>query len=320
MLKAANGFFTQLTAVLSSAHYIKCNDLTSVKKNTFRHPLLPYFLIAPQLVIILVFFIWPAIASLQLSFYLEGAFGGSQTFVGLQNYVDTLFKQSYLRSFLFTIVFSSMVTFLSLAVALLLAVKADRILRASKAYKTLIIWPYAIAPAVAGIIAVFLFDAQVGPLYTLLQHLWAFDMRTDASDATIALILVAVYKQVSINFVYFIAGLKGIPKDIKEAATIDCISGFRRFWTITFPLLAPTTFFLLVINITYAFFDTFAIIDTLTYGGPGSQTFSLAYKVYRDGFVGQDFGGSSAQSVVLMAFVIILTFIQFRYIEKKVHY
>lgn len=291
-----------------------------MKKNTFKHSPLPYILIAPQLVIIAIFFVWPALQSVNLSFYLEDPFGLSSQFVGLQNYIDSLSNDFYYRSVRFTAIFSTLVTFFSLALALLLAVKADNVIRGQNSYKILIIWPYAVAPAVAGLLAVFLFDSYVGPLYQLFNQLWAFDHKLDPTDATFAVVLVSVWKQVSVNFVYFMAGLQGIPKAVKEAAAIDCQSGIKRFWTMTFPLLAPTTFFLLVINITYAFFETFGIIDTLTRGRPGGETTTLVYKVYQDGFLGQDLGGSSAQSVVLMIFVMALTVIQFRYIEKKIHY
>lgn len=291
-----------------------------MKKHTFKHSPLPYLLIAPQMAIILIFFVWPAIQSVNLSFYLEDPFGLSSEFVGWQNYTDTFDNDFYYRSLRFTLIFSTLVTFFSLAIALLLAVKADKVIRGQNTYKTLIIWPYAIAPAVAGLLGVFLFDSHIGPLYALLNQMWAFDHKVDPVDATFIVILVSVWKQVSVNFVYFMAGLQGIPNAVKEAAAIDCKSGMKRFWTMTFPLLAPTTFFLLVINITYAFFETFGIIDTLTRGRPGGETTTLVYKVYQDGFLGADLGGSSAQSVILMIFVMILTVIQFRFIEKKIHY
>lgn len=291
-----------------------------MNKRTFKHSALPYFFIAPQLIIIAVFFVWPAVQSVQMSFYLQDPFGFSSTFVGLQNYIDSLSNPNYFRSFRFTLIFSVLVTFFSLALALLLAVKADHVIRGKNGYKTLIIWPYAIAPAVAGLFAVFLFDSHVGPLYQLFNQIWDFDHKLDSVDATFALVLVSVWKQVSVNFVYFIAGLQGIPHSVKEAAAIDCKSRSKRFWTITFPLLAPTTFFLLVINITYAFFDTFGIIDTLTRGRPSGETSTLVYKIYQDGFIGADLGGSSAQSVILMVFVMLLTVIQFRFLEKKIHY
>lgn len=291
-----------------------------MKKNQFKHSPLPYLLIAPQFLIILIFFVWPAIQSINMSLYLEDPFGLGSTFVGLDNYKDVLSDKNYFSSVKFTLIFSTLVTFCSLAIALLLAVKADKVIRAQNTYKILIIWPYAVAPAVAGLIGVFLFDSYVGPLYSIFNTAWGFDHKVDYIDASVALILMAVWKQVSVNFVYFMAGLQGIPNAVKEASAIDCKSGSKRFWSITFPLLAPTTFFLLVINITYAFFETFAIIDTLTGGNPGGSTTTLVYKVYRDGFLGADLGGSSAQSVILMVFVMALTVIQFRFIEKKTHY
>lgn len=291
-----------------------------MQKNQFKHSPLPYILIAPQLLIILVFFVWPAIQSINLSLYLEDPWGFSSTFVGLENYASALSDDFYYTSLSFTLVFSTLVTFFSLAIALFLAVKADKVLRAQTTYKILLIWPYAVAPAVAGLLALFLFDSHVGPLYAIFSSLWEFDHKVDPFDASFALIVVAVWKQVSVNFVFFLAGLQGIPKAVKEAAAIDCASEFKRFWTIVFPLLAPTTFFLLVINITYAFFDTFALIDTLTRGAPGGGTTSLVYKIYRDGFIGTDLGSSSAQSVILMVFVMALTVIQFRFIERKIHY
>lgn len=291
-----------------------------MKRNTFKHSPIPYLFITPQLVIIGLFFVWPAFESIRMSFYMEDPFGLGSSFVGLQNYIDMLTNPQYLQSLQFTIIFSTLVTFLSLALALLLAVKADKVIKGQYFYKILIIWPYAVAPAVAGMIGVFLLDYHVGPLYHLLNNAWVFDHKVNSFDAGFAVVLVSVWKQISINFVYFLAGLQSIPKSVIEASKLDCRSSSKRFWTIIFPLLAPTTFFLLVINITYAFFDTFGIIDTLTRGQPGGSTTTLVYKVYQDGFIGVDLGGSSAQSVVLMVFVILLTAIQFKYIEKKVHY
>lgn len=291
-----------------------------MKKNVFKHSPIPYLFIAPQLLIILIFFVWPAWESIRISFFMEDPFGLGSTFVGLQNYIDILHNNFYLQSIKFTLIFSVLVTFFSLAIALLLAVKADKVIKGKNTYKILIIWPYAVAPAVAGMVGVFLLDYHVGPLYHLLNFFWDFDHKIDSVDASFAVVLVSVWKQISVNFVYFLAGLQGIPKAVQEAAKIDCRSNTKRFWSIIFPLLAPTTFFLLIINITYAFFDTFGIIDTLTRGRPGGATTTLVYKVYQDGFVGVDLGGSSAQSVILMLFVIALTVIQFKYIEKKIHY
>ncbi len=291
-----------------------------MKKNAFKHSPLPYLLIAPQMAIIVIFFVWPAVQSVLSSFYIEDSFGLSRIFVGLENYTTIFTQDLYYQSIGFTLIFSTLVTFFSLAIALLLAVKADKVIRASSTYKTLIIWPYAIAPAAAGLLAVFLFDSHVGPLYSLFSQLWQFDHKVSSFDASLVVIIVSVWKQVSVNFVYFMAGLQGIPQAVREAAIIDCKSGTKRFWTMIFPLLAPTTFFLLVINITYAFFETFGIIDTMTRGRPGGSTMTLVYKIYQDGFVGQDFAISSAQSVILMVFVMALTVIQFRFIEKKIHY
>lgn len=291
-----------------------------MKKNRFKHSPIPYLFIAPQLFIILIFFVWPAWESIRISFFIEDPFGLGSTFVGLQNYLEIFNDPFYLQSIKFTLIFSILVTFFSLAISLLLAVKVDKVIKGKNSYKILIIWPYAVAPAVAGMIGVFLLDYHVGPLYHLLNVFWNFDHKVNAFDASFAVILFSVWKQLSVNFVYFLAGLQSIPKSVQEAAMMDCRSSTKRFWSITFPLLAPTTFFLLIINITYAFFDTFGIIDTLTRGRPGGATTTLVYKVYQDGFIGVDLGGSSAQSVILMLFVILLTVIQFKYIEKKIHY
>lgn len=291
-----------------------------MKKQQFNHSALPYIFIAPQLVIIGIFFLWPSFEAVKFSLYMQSPFGLGGEFVGLENYRQLFSDEYYLKSISFTLIFSSLVTFLSLAIALLLAVKADKVIKAQATYKVLLIWPYAIAPAVAGLIAVFLFDSSVGPLYQFLNHIGSFDHKTNGNDATFLLIVVAVYKQVSVNFVYFLAGLQGIPLAVKEAARLDCQSGIKRFWSITFPLLAPTTFFLLIININYAFFETFPLIDVLTRGGPADKTTTLVYKVYNDGFIGQDLGSSSAQSVILMVAVMLLTVVQFKFLEKKVHY
>ncbi|EIT7145649.1 ABC transporter permease subunit [Vibrio vulnificus] len=291
------------------------------RRQHFSHTPLPYLLLAPQIVIIGVFFIYPAAQAIYLSFMLEDPWGLSSTFVWFENY-QTLFTSSdYLESLGFTLLFSLLVSFLSLALALLLAVKADNIIHGQGPYRITLTWVYAVAPAVAGIIGGFLFNPHIGVLTDLFERLgWQFSFQTDPVDATIALVLVSVWKQVSVNFVYFLAGLQSISYAVREAALLDCQSDNKRFWTITFPLLAPTGFFLLVINLTYAFFETFGVIDTMTNGGPGGSTTSLVYKVYRDGFVGADLGGSSAQSVVLLVLVLLLTWLQFRFVEKRVHY
>ncbi|EIT7026767.1 ABC transporter permease subunit [Vibrio vulnificus] len=291
------------------------------RRQHFSHTPLPYLLLAPQIVIIGVFFIYPAAQAIYLSFMLEDPWGLSSTFVWFENYQLLFTSSDYLESLGFTLLFSLLVSFLSLALALLLAVKADNIIHGQGPYRITLTWVYAVAPAVAGIIGGFLFNPHIGVLTDLFERLgWQFSFQTDPVDATIALVLVSVWKQVSVNFVYFLAGLQSISYAVREAALLDCQSDNKRFWTITFPRLAPTGFFLLVINLTYAFFETFGVIDTMTNGGPGGSTTSLVYKVYRDGFVGADLGGSSAQSVVLLVLVLLLTWLQFRFVEKRVHY
>ncbi|EIO3970781.1 ABC transporter permease subunit [Vibrio vulnificus] len=291
------------------------------RRQHFSHTPLPYLLLAPQIVIIGVFFIYPAAQAIYLSFMLEDPWGLSSTFVWFENYQLLFTSSDYMESLGFTLLFSLLVSFLSLALALLLAVKADNIIHGQGPYRITLTWVYAVAPAVAGIIGGFLFNPHIGVLTDLFERLgWQFSFQTDPVDATIALVLVSVWKQVSVNFVYFLAGLQSISYAVREAALLDCQSDNKRFWTITFPLLAPTGFFLLVINLTYAFFETFGVIDTMTNGGPGGSTTSLVYKVYRDGFVGADLGGSSAQSVVLLVLVLLLTWLQFRFVEKRVHY
>lgn len=291
------------------------------RRQYFAHTPLPYLLLAPQIVIIGIFFIYPAVQAIYLSFMLEDPWGLSSTFVWFENYQALFSSTEYLTSLGFTLLFSLCVSFLSLALALLLAVKADNIIHGQSAYRVALTWVYAVAPAIAGIIGGFLFNPHIGVLTDFFHYIgWQFSFQTDPFDASIALILVSVWKQVSVNFIYFLAGLQSISYAVREAAMLDCQSDSQRFWSITFPLLAPTSFFLLVINLTYAFFDTFGVIDTMTNGGPGGHTTSLVYKVYRDGFVGADLGGSSAQSVVLLLLVLALTWVQFRVVEKRVHY
>lgn len=292
-----------------------------MKRVQFEHSSIPYLFIAPQIIIIAVFFLWPAAQAMYQSFLLEDAFGLSSQFVWFKNYSDTILSGSWLQAAWFTMIFSVLVTFLSLAIALLLAVKANEVLRGARTYKTTLMWAYAIAPPVAGLMGNLMFHPIIGDLYKFLNAIgWDFDHKLDAFDASFVVILISVWKQVSVNFIFFLSGLQGIPTSVMEAATMDCRSPTRRFWTITFPLLAPTTFFLMVINITYAFFETFGIIDTTTQGAPGGATNTLVFKVFQDGFRGADLGGSSAQSVVLMIIVLALTVIQFRFIERKVHY
>jgi sn-glycerol 3-phosphate transport system permease protein len=292
-----------------------------IKRVTFRHKWLPYLLLAPQLIITLVFFIWPALQALYQSLLIEDAFGLSTEFVWFENFEELFSDPLYLDAFANTVVFSASVAFISMASALLLAVMADRTIKGATAYKTLLIWPYAVAPAVAGVLWFFMFNPVVGINAYILRGLgYEWNHYLDGGDAMILVVIAAAWKQISYNFLFFLAGLQAIPRSLIEAAAIDGASPFKRFWTIVFPLLSPTTFFLLVVNVVYAFFDTFGIIHATTEGGPAGATQILVYKVYSDGFVGLDLGGSAAQSVVLMVIVIALTVVQFRYIERKVEY
>lgn len=292
-----------------------------MKRVQFSHSAIPYFFIAPQIAIIAIFFLWPAALAVKQSFLLEDAFGLSSKFVWFRNYEDMILNEAWVQSAGFTLVFSFLVTFLSLAIALTLAVRANEVVHGSSSYKTLLLWAYAIAPPVAGLMGNMMFNPLIGDLYQGLNYLgWDFNHTLHPFDAGFVVILISVWKQVSVNFIFFLSGLQGIPSSVLEAALLDCRSAGKRFWTITFPLLAPTTFFLIVINITYAFFETFGIIDTTTRGAPAGSTTTLVYKVYQDGFLGADLGGSSAQSVVLMIMVLALTVMQFRFIERKIHY
>ena len=292
-----------------------------MKRVQFLHSSIPYFFIAPQIAIIVVFFLWPAAQAVKQSFMLEDAFGLSSRFVWFRNYEDMILNEAWVQSAGFTLVFSFLVTFLSLAIALTLAVRANEVIHGSSSYKTLLLWAYAVAPPVAGLMGNMMFNPLIGDLYQGLNFLgWDFNHTLHPFDAGFVVILISVWKQVSVNFIFFLSGLQGIPNSVLEAALLDCRSAGKRFWTITFPLLAPTTFFLIVINITYAFFETFGIIDTTTRGAPAGSTTTLVYKVFQDGFLGADLGGSSAQSVVLMLMVLALTVVQFRFIERKIHY
>ena len=291
------------------------------KRVRFRSSWLPWLLVAPQVVIVLVFFFWPAGQALYQSVLQEDAFGASREFVGMENFERLFGDPTYLASFKTTAVFSLLVAVAGLSIALLLAVMADRVVRGATFYKTLLIWPYAVAPAVAGVLWIFMFAPPMGVVAWALQALGIdWNHLLDPQDAMALIVAAAVWKQISYNFLFFLAGLQSIPKSLIEAAAIDGAGPARRFWTIVFPLLSPTTFFLLVINVVYAFFDTFAIVDATTHGGPGKDTAILVYKLYYDGFKALDMGGSAAQSVVLMGIVIALTVVQFRFVEKKVQY
>ena len=295
--------------------------MTVEKRVRFKSWWLPWVLLAPQVIVIAVFFFWPAAQALVQSLQQQDAFGASVEWVGLDNFRRLLADESYLASFKTTALFSVLVAGLGLSLSLMLAVFADRVLRGAAVYKALLIWPYAVAPAVAGVLWLFMFAPSIGIVsYALRSVGIEWNHLLDSSQAMTLIVFAAVWKQISYNFLFFLAGLNSIPKSLIEAAAIDGAGPWRRFWTIIFPLLSPTTFFLLVINVVYAFFDTFAIVDAATEGGPGKDTAILVYKVYYDGFKALDLGGSAAQSVVLMFIVIVLTVVQFRYVEKKVNY
>jgi sn-glycerol 3-phosphate transport system permease protein len=291
------------------------------KRVVFNNRLLPYLLVAPQIVITVVFFIWPASQALLQSALAQDAFGLSTRLVWFDNFRFLFSEPAYVHSMRVTMVFSVSVALLALVCALFLAVQADRIIRGATTYKTLIIWPYAVAPAVAGVLFLFLFNPSLGLFVHGLRSLgYNWNHSLNGNQALVLVIIAAAWKQISYNFLFFLAGMQAIPRSLLEAAAIDGAKPARRFWTIVFPLLTPTTFFLIVVNMVYAFFDTFGIIHQVTEGGPAGATNIMVYKVYHDGFLGLDLGGSAAQSVVLMAVVISLTVIQFRYIERRVHY
>ena len=292
-----------------------------VKRVLFRHRLLPYLLVAPQIAITLVFFIWPASQALYTSVLREDAFGLRTEFVGLENFRRLFADPLYLDSVVTTIAFSATVTAAILFLGLLFAAMADRIIRGITAYRTLLIWPYAVAPAVAGVLWLFMFHPTIGMVAYAL-HAFGVDWNHNLSGthAFILVVVAGVWKQVSYAFLFFLAAMQSIPKSLIEAAAIDGAGPWRRFATIVFPLIAPTSFFLLVVTLVYSFFETFPIIDAITQGGPGQATMLLVYKVYRDGFVSLDLGSSAAQSVILMAIVIALTVVQFRYVERRVQY
>ena len=291
------------------------------KRVVFRSRWLPYVLVAPQIVITLVFFFWPAGQALYQSLLRQDAFGINLEFVGLENFHDLFNDPTYLGSFQTTAVFAIGVALVGLGTSLALAYFADRALRGATFYKTLLIWPYAIAPAVAGVLWSFLFNPSLGIVSFVIRKMgvdWNFVL--NGGQALTLVVIIAAWKQISYNFLFFLAGLQSIPKSLIEAAAIDGAGPWKRFWSIVFPLLSPTTFFLMVVNVVYAFFDTFAIIDSVTQGGPFKATETLVFKVYQDGVRGLDIGGSAAQSVILMGLVIVLTIVQFRYVERKVQY
>ncbi len=291
------------------------------KRAIFGGKLLPYLLLAPQLLVTVVFFYWPAIQAVWQSFLLQDAFGLRTDFVWLENYRDLLRQGDYYRAMATTAIFSVAVALLSLSLALLLAVQADKSIKGAGIYKTLLIWPYAVAPAVAGVLWLFMFQPSLGLVARGLRSLGMdWNPLLDGNHAMALVVMAATWKQISYNFLFFLAGLQSIPRSVIEAAAIDGARPARRFWTVVFPLLSPTVFFLLVVNIVYVFFETLGIIDAMTGGGPAKATETLVYKVFFDGRLGGDLGSSAAQSVILMVMVIGLTAMQFRYIERKVSY
>lgn len=292
-----------------------------MKRATFPNKLLPWLLLAPQLVVTFVFFLWPAAQALFQSVLRQDPFGLSTKFVGLANFTKLLADPLYIDAFLVTLIFCAGTVALAMGLGLVFALALDRIARGATAYTSVLVWPYAVAPAVAAILWWFLFNPSVGIAAYALSGLGIdWNHQIDGGQALLLVILASAWKQVSYNVLFFLAGLQAIPRTMMEAAAMDGVGPVRRIRRIVLPLLAPTTFFLLVVNLVYAFFDTFGVIHATTEGGPGRATTTLVYKVYRDGFVALDLGSSAAQSVILMVLVIVLTAIQFRYVERRVSY
>tara|TARA_R110002072_G_scaffold74158_3_gene175851 strand:+ start:641 stop:1525 length:885 start_codon:yes stop_codon:yes gene_type:complete len=291
------------------------------KRMTFNSRVLPYLLLAPQVVITLVFFVWPASQALWQSMLREDPFGLRTTFIWFRNFERLFEDPTYVNSLKTTAVFSISTTLLSMSLALLFATMVNRMIRSRDGYTTFLVWPYAVAPAIAGVLWWFIFNPSVGIMPYMLKMVgYDWNHRLNSGDAMILVVIAAAWKQISYNFLFFLAGLQSIPQSLIEAAAIDGAGRKKRFWTIVFPLLSPTTFFLMVVNIVYAMFDTFGVIHATTEGGPAQATNILVYKVFRDGFVGQNLGSSAAQSVILMGIVIVLTVVQFRWIERRVNY
>jgi sn-glycerol 3-phosphate transport system permease protein len=291
------------------------------RKVVFRGTALPLLLLLPQLAVTAVFFLWPAGVAVWQSVLQQDPWGLRTEFVGLRNFVEVLEDPAWRTAAWNTAVFSTAVAGLAMGAALVLAVQADKQVRAARAYRTLLIWPYAVAPAVAAVLWLFLFHPSIGLIGRALNaNGFPWDPRLNGNQAMLLVILAAAWKEVSYNFIFFLAGLQAIPRSVLEAAAIDGARPVRRFWTVVFPLLSPTTFFLLVVNLVYAFFDTFGTIHALTGGGPGKATTTLIYKVYVEGVQNTNLGSSAAQSVILMLLVVALTMVQFRFIERRVHY
>jgi sn-glycerol 3-phosphate transport system permease protein len=292
------------------------------KQYEFSARRLPYLLVLPQMVIVFVFFFWPALQAVWQSLFMQDAFGLSMIFVGVSNYVRLFKDPSYINSLLISFAFAAVVAFFAMVLALFLAVQANRRIRGAAFYKTMLVWPYAMATLVAGVLWLFLFSPNVGIIAYFLKHSLGVDWNhlLRAGQAFLLVSIAATWKQISYNFVFFLAGLQNVPAALVEAAAIDGAGPLRRFWSVVFPLLSPTTFYLLVMNLVYAFFETFPIIHQVTEGGPGQATNILVYRVYKDGVINLDLGASSAESVILMLIVIGLTVLQFRFVERKVTY
>ena len=291
-----------------------------MKKVQFNSYFTQYFFVAPQLIIILIFLYLPIAQTFTDAFTIQDPFGFGSYFAGFDNFRFVLSDPTYVTALKFTLIFVFVITFFSCSIGLLLAVQANNVIHGKSIYKTLLIWPYAIAPAVVGVTANYFFSERLGILYGFFHNLWGFNWYENVYDSYIYVFIAATWKQISANFIFFLAGLQNIQKSIIEASMIDCKSSFRRFWTITFPLLMPTTFFLIIINITYAFFDTLGIIDTTTIGAPSGETKTLVFKAYIDGFKGLDLGSAGAQSIIMMLIVLVITVFQFRFIEGRIHY
>ncbi len=293
-----------------------------IKRSHFKSSYLPYLLIFPQILVTITFFYGPAIQGIIQSFLLSDPFGRRSTFVWFYNYIELFTDPLYLKSILITCVFSLATAAVSISLGLFIAAMANRALRAKAVVRTMLIWPYAVAPAISGIMWLFLLHPSYGVVALAVKRWFGLDWNPVlyGSDAMIMIVMASAWKEVAYNFVFFMAGMQAVPKSLIEAAAIDGAGPFRRFWTITLPLLSPTFFFLMVMNIIYSFFETFGIIHTVTQGGPGGSTNILVYKVYQDGFVGLNLGSSAAQSVVMMVMIILITFFQFKFVEKKVQY
>ncbi|MGB5422258.1 MAG: sn-glycerol-3-phosphate ABC transporter permease UgpA [Desulfobacterales bacterium] len=293
-----------------------------IKRSHFTSRLLAYLLITPQILVTLTFFYWPAAQGLLQSVMLSDPFGQRSRFVWLDNFIDIFTDPLYLKSVGITLVFSFAVAVLAILTGLLIATMANRALIAKAPIRTLLIWPYAVAPAISGILWLFLLHPSFGVIAIFIKRRLGIDWNPvlNSNDAFIMVVLASAWKQISYNFVFFMAGLQAVPHSLIEAAAMDGAGPFRRFWAITLPLLSPTLFFLMVMNVIYAFFETFGVIHTVTQGGPGGATTTLVYKVYQDGFIGLNLGSSAAQSVVLMALIVIITVLQFKFVERKVQY